>query len=139
MANNPASRCPSNQIQSTKCSCLNRVVGKGGGSVQRRASAMCSKVNQARPLYTEGPVIFIMFKNTPSWELISFHIPAQLLVSIAVYLSRLKINQSALGSPPPPRPPLPDLPHPKPNHPASSRSATLTGLFEQREVLSYDK
>lgn len=86
---------------------------------------MCSKVNQVRPLYTEGPVIFIMFKNTPSWELISFHIPGQLLVSIAVYLSRPKINQSALNA--------------SPTKPSSSRSVTLTGLFEQREVLSYDK
>lgn len=91
-----------------------------GVNVQLKASAMCSKVNQALALYTEGPVIFIMFNNTLSWELISFHIPGQLLVSIIVYLSRGKINQNALG---PPR----------------SGPATLTGLFEQREVLSYDK
>lgn len=88
-------------------------------NVQLKASAMCSKVNQALALYTEGPVIFIMFNNTLSWELISFHIPGQLLVSIVVYLSRGKINQN-LSAP-------------------CSGPATLTGLFEQREVLSYDK
>lgn len=66
-------------------------------SVQSKASAMCSKVNQALALYTEGPVIFIICKNTRSCGLNSFHIPGQILVSISVYLFRGKINQNALG------------------------------------------
>lgn len=37
-----------------------------GVSVQSKASAMCSKVNQALALYTEGPVIFIICNNTRS-------------------------------------------------------------------------
>lgn len=46
-----------------------------GVSVQWKASAMCSKVNQALALYTEGPVIFIICNNTRSSGLNSFHIP----------------------------------------------------------------
>lgn len=73
------------------------LLSQPGVNVQLKASAMCSKVNQAVALYTEGPVIFIMVNNTQSWELSSPHIPGQLLVSIIVYLSRGKINQNALG------------------------------------------
>lgn len=73
------------------------LLSEPGVNVQLKASAMCSKVNQALALYTKGPVIFIMLNNTLSWELSSPHIPGQLLVSIIVYLSRGKINQNALG------------------------------------------
>ncbi len=75
------------------------LLSQPGVNVQLKASAMCSKVNQALALYTEGPVIFIMLNNTLSRELSSPHIPGQLLVSIIVYLSRGKINQNALGPP----------------------------------------
>lgn len=66
-------------------------------NVQLKASAMCSKVNQALTLYTEGPVKFIMLNITLSRELSSPHIPGKLLVGITVYLSRGKISQNALG------------------------------------------
>lgn len=103
------------------------LLSQPGVNVQLKTSAMCSKVNQALALYTEGPVIFIMLNNTPSWELSSPHIPGQLLVSIIVYLSREK--DKPMYPPPPPPPPFNSC----------SGPATLTGLFKQREVLSYDK